>query len=190
VPSDTPHPEPPGRGDFVLATYREIALRFGLGGPNAARTKVKRAAWGSEPSNHPADPLRIRVPRETWDQAGETLHREPRERAHPERDRDATSQKYDTSHIKALQAHIATLRAQLAEAEQRLAREAARADQAEARADQATADLRAERDSARRLTEDLGKLTTELGRLAGRPEPETGPGRWRGFWTRLFFGET
>ncbi len=27
--------------DDVTATYREIAIRFGIGGPNAARTKVK-----------------------------------------------------------------------------------------------------------------------------------------------------
>jgi hypothetical protein len=59
-------------GDYVIASYREIAVRFGLGGPNAARTKVKRAGWPSEPVNHPADPLRIRVPRTTWDLANET----------------------------------------------------------------------------------------------------------------------
>ena len=59
-------------GDFVLATYREIAAHFRLSGPNAARTKAKRAGWIAEPTNHPADPLRIGVPRDVWSQAAET----------------------------------------------------------------------------------------------------------------------
>src|SRR6478672_7946301 len=61
--------EPP---DFVLATYKEIAARFGLGAPSAARVKVKRAGWITEPPNHPADPRRIRVPRGAWEKAAET----------------------------------------------------------------------------------------------------------------------
>ena len=69
---DGGHPDADERGDFVLATYREIAARFSLGGPNAARTKVKRAGWVAEPSNHPADPLHIRVPRDAWYQAANT----------------------------------------------------------------------------------------------------------------------
>ena len=64
--------------DHVLATYRQIADRFRLGGSNAARTKVKRAGWTSEPPNHPADPLRIRVPREVWEQATERPHHKSR----------------------------------------------------------------------------------------------------------------
>src|SRR5690349_19222197 len=59
-------------GGFVLATYREIAAHFHLSGPNAARTKAKRASWKAEPTNHPADPLRIRVPRDAWSQAAES----------------------------------------------------------------------------------------------------------------------
>src|ERR1700689_148413 len=58
--------------DHVVATYREIAVRLGFGGPNAARTKAKRPGWAVEPSNHPADPLRVRVPRDAWYQAIET----------------------------------------------------------------------------------------------------------------------
>jgi hypothetical protein len=53
--------------DYVVATYREIALRFRLGSVRAARTKAQRARWRVEPPNHPADPRRIRVPRALWD---------------------------------------------------------------------------------------------------------------------------
>src|SRR6476661_2925784 len=58
--------------DFVLATYKEIAARFGLGAPSAARVKAKRAGWITELPNHPADPRRIRVSREAWEKAAET----------------------------------------------------------------------------------------------------------------------
>jgi hypothetical protein len=52
--------------EHVVATYREIAAHFGLKGPVQARVKAKRAGWKAEPQNHPADPLRIRVPRDAW----------------------------------------------------------------------------------------------------------------------------
>ncbi len=58
----------------VVATYREIAARFGLRGADQGRTKAKRAGWSAEPRNHPADPVRVRVPRAAWEgasQAGE-----------------------------------------------------------------------------------------------------------------------
>src|SRR5207245_3138647 len=63
--------------DHVLATYREIAERFGLGTVRAARTKVKRARWTHDPPNHPSDPLHIRVPRGPWQQAGTTAPDRP-----------------------------------------------------------------------------------------------------------------
>jgi hypothetical protein len=53
----------------IVATYREIAEHFGLKGPDQGRTKAKRAGWPAELQNHPADPLRIRVPREAWEGA-------------------------------------------------------------------------------------------------------------------------
>jgi hypothetical protein len=56
--------------EYVVATYREIAERFQLGDPRAARTKAKRAGWVHEPVNHPADPRRVRVPLASWEQAG------------------------------------------------------------------------------------------------------------------------
>jgi hypothetical protein len=55
--------------DYVIASYREIAERFGLGDSRTARNKAKRAGWVHEPVNHPADPRRVRVPRARWDEA-------------------------------------------------------------------------------------------------------------------------
>ncbi len=109
--------------DHVTATYREIAVRFGLGGPNAARTKVKHAGWAIEPAKHPAHPVRVRVPREAWSQTSDI----PRQKNHTETgtsDRDGASQK---------------------ESLKSLERERQRADQAEARADRAEQGRDAER---------------------------------------------
>jgi chromosome segregation ATPase len=151
--SEPSHPTPVESGDFILATYREIALRFQLGGPNAARTKVKRAGWISEPPNHPADPLRIKVPRDAWHQAVETPTRNTR----PGSDaRDAQSLSKESGHIKALESHLAILReeqsghlaareAHIATLRDQLALAEGRALRAEERADQVMADLRAER---------------------------------------------
>src|SRR3954471_12661683 len=55
--------------DFIIATYREIPERFGLGDSRTARNKAKRAGWVHEPVNHPADPRRVRVPRDSWNEA-------------------------------------------------------------------------------------------------------------------------
>jgi hypothetical protein len=163
--SDTPHPTPIGREDFILATYREIALHFGLGGPNAARTKVKRAGWHAEPTNHPADPLRIRVPRDAWYQAGEALPHTRHEMGHPKPTRDAPSQKLqkrDTRHIKALEMAVAALREGLAAAEARADQAQARAGRAEAHADAADADRRAADARANRAEQDREALRAEL----------------------------
>jgi hypothetical protein len=160
------------RGDFIVATYREIAAHFGLGGPNAARTKVKRAGWSAEPSNHPADPLHIRVPRDAWYQAADTAHPRRAERPHITKNDEASQQidtpdlkdakrpylassgeaqsRPDTPHITALEGHIASLQADLAaeraradQAEQARAAADVRADAMMARADAADADRRA-----------------------------------------------
>src|SRR3954462_8165350 len=68
---------------FITATYREIAKHFGLSGPNAARTKAKRAQWTEEPVNHPADTKRVRVPREAWESALSAATLSRRERPLP-----------------------------------------------------------------------------------------------------------
>jgi hypothetical protein len=42
-----------GSAEYVVATYEEIRLRFGLGGADQARIKAKRHRWPAEPPNHP-----------------------------------------------------------------------------------------------------------------------------------------
>jgi hypothetical protein len=195
MPAETQPPEPSEMGDFVLATYREIAQRFGLGGTNAARTKAKRARWEADIPNHPADALRIRVPRDAWEHVGETLPRTLRKRGHSKA-RDAPSQVDESQHIKALEAHIATLHERLAETERRLAREVERADAADAqaewnagRADRADAELRRERDAARRLGEQIAGLAGDVARLAVAQEKDADApaARWRR-WAAAWFG--
>src|SRR3954447_17665266 len=53
----------------IVATYRQIAEHFGLKGPDQGRTKAKRANWPTELQNHPADPVRVRVPAAVWEGA-------------------------------------------------------------------------------------------------------------------------
>jgi len=53
--------------DYVVATYDEIRMRFGLGGTDHARIKAKRRKWVSEPRNNPGSLARIRIPRAEWD---------------------------------------------------------------------------------------------------------------------------
>jgi len=62
-------------GGEQIATYREIAAHWRLkgweggGGIDAARVKAKRAGWRQLPRNHPADPVRVAIPRSAWDAA-------------------------------------------------------------------------------------------------------------------------
>src|SRR4051794_32563557 len=62
-------------GGEQIATYREIAARWRLkgweagDGVDAARVKAKRAGWRQLPRNHPADPVRVAIPRAAWDAA-------------------------------------------------------------------------------------------------------------------------
>lgn len=53
--------------EYVVATYDEIRLRFGLGGTDHARIKAKRRKWTMEPRNNPGSLARVRVPRTEWD---------------------------------------------------------------------------------------------------------------------------
>jgi hypothetical protein len=150
------------RGEFVLATYREIATHFHLSGPNAARTKTKRAGWRAEPTNHPANPLRIRVPQDAWSRAAETRPAKRSEGLDLTLDRDATSRRSESPtskrderlhpagidarspapesrHLRALEGHISSL-------QENLAAERAARIAAEAQRDLALADLRTERE--------------------------------------------
>jgi hypothetical protein len=117
---------PPESPDHVIATYREIAMHFALGGPNAARTKVKRAGWAAEHSNHPADPLCIRVPKDAWYQVSDPAPLRSRDIRNLGAARAAGSH---SRHLKALEMAIETLREQLASTNNR-------ADRAEAEAAQ------------------------------------------------------
>lgn len=64
-----------GSADYVVATYEEIRLRFGLGGTDQARIKAKRRKWLGEPPNHPGAVTRIRVPRDAWEAAAAEVER-------------------------------------------------------------------------------------------------------------------
>jgi hypothetical protein len=156
-------PELDPDGAFVLATYREIAARFRLGGPGAARTKARRAKWAVMPRrDHPADPLRIQVPREAWDRAAEICHRAIRSKSGHEaisRGRTSPSHNKEILHLRAL---VALLREQV-ERERQIADEArAGRAAAERRAVRAEDDLRAERNEFRRREEELPRLATLL----------------------------
>jgi hypothetical protein len=153
-------------GGFVLATYREIAAHFHLSGPNAARTKAKRASWKAEPTNHPADPLRIRVPRDAWSQAAEIpppkrserlsryLGSQSSDEMPPLIGKDGSSRDHDTRYLRALEGHISTLREDLAV--ERTARAVV-----EGQRDQVLTDLRIERDQR---TAETARLQAELDR--------------------------
>lgn len=140
--------------EFVIATYRDVAAQFGLGGPAAARVKAKRAGWEQIPPNHELDTRRIKVPKGLWDQAaadrpvteeGAPAISEVRDRARSRRHRSRSN------NYNALQDHLATLRQQLAAAEQRVETE---------RAEKAA------------LIERIGELTRVLDeRLAERAAP-------------------
>jgi len=147
--------EPPP--DYVVATYEEIRVHFGLGGTDQARIKAKRRKWPAEPPNHPGAMAQIRVPRKDWDVAGETdrspgsgadqfrtykglegitaAFREERDRLLAERDRERADAAKAREELAAL-----TTRAAVAETEARGLRE--RAERAEARADRAEAEAR------------------------------------------------
>jgi uncharacterized membrane protein len=67
--------EQAGAAEYVVATYEEIRLRFGLGGTDQARIKAKRRRWPPEPPNHPGAVTRIRVPRDAWEAAPAEVER-------------------------------------------------------------------------------------------------------------------
>ena len=118
----------------VVATYREIADHFGLVSPEKGRQKAKRAGWPAEPQNHPADPVRVRVPQDAWEGASLSRERAARARGRgrplkPEGETPKVAPE-PPSLIKELEGEAATLRSALD-------RERERADRAESRAIQA-----------------------------------------------------
>ena len=130
--------------EHVVATYREIAAHFGLKGPVQARVKAKRAGWKAEPQNHPADPLRIRVPREAWNAGfhGNVISlprpsRDPRNPPSPTPDFKAEI----GGIIKGFETALETLRQQQTALQGQLDRERERADRLERERDTAQAEL-------------------------------------------------
>jgi chromosome segregation ATPase len=161
VPGERGHLNADESEGFILATYREIAAHFALSGPNAARTKVKRAGWSAAPTNHPADPLHIRVPRDAWYQAAESPRPKYTERPHAI-SRDAPSPKADTPHIRALEAAVSSLTERAETAEKRADRAENRADRAEARADRAEQSIEAERNRAQAADSRADRAEQEI----------------------------
>jgi hypothetical protein len=152
--------QPDAATAYVVATYEEIRLRFGLGGTDQARIKAKRRKWLAEPLNHPGAVARIRVPQKEWDAAeaeidrarsrgiapdhslgikaledAATAFREERDRLVTERDlaRDEASKAREA--VSALSVRVA-----VAETEAKALRD--RAEKAEVRADRAETDAR------------------------------------------------
>jgi hypothetical protein len=169
---DGPEHTPTETGDFVLVTYRQIAERFRLGSPKAARTKVKRAGWAHDPPNHPADPLHIRVPRGSWDQADGATSRRQREVQGPSM-RDPGPQEQETRDINGFEAVLNVLQEQLH-------RERSRADRSEARVRELTdqiIDLRegkaaalAKAEAAETRVNDLVAEVRKMANAQGRVE--------------------
>jgi hypothetical protein len=156
--------------DFVLATYKEIAARFGLGAPSAARVKVKRAGWITEPPNHPADPRHIRVPRGAWEKAAETPSS-----AKPETPGSKTR---ETWTINAFRSAVNVL-------EKRLERADAWADAAEERVRKLT-EQNAQLREAKAAVEAEARLhKAELERLRVAPGAPVRPADWRVWWSRF-----
>jgi DNA repair exonuclease SbcCD ATPase subunit len=147
----------------IIATYREIADHFGLKGPDQGRTKAKRAGWQAEPQNHPADPLRIRVPREAWEAATQARERGLSLRSERETARKLSSQarqmESHTAHEPpALTSEIPALISQLEAVHTTLREGIERAEAAAAEA-RALANRRA--DELAELRERLGRAETE-----------------------------
>jgi hypothetical protein len=146
----------------IVATYREIAKHFGLKGPDQGRTKAKRAGWPAEPQNHPADPLRIRVPREAWEGAARARERGLSLRSERRAAREAPSparvgEAYAAYEPRALTSEITALISQLTAAHSILREGIARAEAAAAEA-RALADQRAGK---------LAEAREQLGRTEG-----------------------
>jgi hypothetical protein len=173
---------------FVIATYREIAARFGLGSVGAARNRAKRTRWEHEPANHPLDQVRVRVPLTAWERVPPERSRSPsgeRPLSHPrseghEVDNPLPVARPRSETIKTLADAVVTLREQLEEERRRVAQVQAERDQArqtlsaaqaqwESRLDGLTADMVAER---RAHLTDREKLQAEL--RAAREAREAG----------------
>jgi hypothetical protein len=146
-------------GEERIATYREIAAHWGLAGVDVARVKAKRAGWRQLPRNHPADPVRVAIPRAAWDIAvtngggASPFHREgdaippSRSGARPPSGKPS---RHDKEVARAL-ATVQELREQVRVAQERAARAEAVAAAERVRAQDATTEAAAARAEAETL---------------------------------------
>jgi len=179
-------------GGAVVATYREIAGHFGLANAEKGRQKAKRSGWPAEPQNHPADPVRVRVPQEAWEGAPLSRERAARARmrgaplgvSEGEGAQPPSWADEPPSLIKALEGEATALREALARereradrAEERTAAERARAETAEREREAARVAEAAAAGEGRALREGLtrereARQAAEAGREAYRAELE------------------
>ncbi len=176
-------------GGEHIATYREIAARWGLAGVDVARLKAKRAGWRQLPRNHPADPVRVAIPRAAWDAAGviggraNGLDREagararsgedaplpsgsaapPPSRRAPKRDK-GLARALATLHE--LREHARSAQVRAAQAEAVAVAERDRVEAAAAEAAAARADAETLRTEVMRATAEVEALRTERDRIA------------------------
>lgn len=157
--------------EHVIASYREIAERFGLGSADAARVKVRRAQWERQPPNHPLDPALIRVPKTVWDQAADLTRAKPPSPPLSEADapRSAKLKQRGLVNLSAIQTRsdllegeLIGVRQALAEARARSEAEAKRADTEASRAAGAEARAAMAEAGIRRMEERVIRLEAEL----------------------------
>jgi Sec-independent protein translocase protein TatA len=167
-----------GGAEHVIATYREIAAHFGLKGTVQARVKAKRAGWDAEPQNHPADPLRIRVPRDAWNRGVHgRVSRLPRPTLLPRNPSPPTPDLKDEigGIIKGFETALDTLRQQLDRERERAERAEAEREVARIGRAAAEAEVRVVREQAQQAQTDRAEATAravvaEAGRDAARAE--------------------
>lgn len=180
-------PEP----QFVTATYREIADRFGIG-IEGARIKTKRRAakglWRIIPGNHPQDIIRVEIPEEEWNSPQRSPAHTPNEGT-PTLPPQQEPERRDTNDMDALVEIIPQLTAQLSAMTERLIE--AEKGRAEAERDAAIAQA-ALASAEARLTAMQEQRLSELKELRDRMEAETNKARselaeWkaRPWWRRL-----
>ena len=178
-----------------IATYREIAAHWGLAGVDVARVKAKRARWRQLPRNHPADPVRVAIPRAAWDIAvmngggasglrGEVTTPSSKSDARPPSGKFSSR---DKEVARAL-AILHELRDQVRVAQERAARAEAAAAAERVRAQEATTEAATAMAEAESIRMERDRITTERDRMRIELEAWTAGGplarAWRAFLNR------
>ena len=148
--------------DMIIVTLREIADAAGIG-VEGARARAKRrdraGTWRILPSNHPADPLRIEMPREDLDVGSARVPTDPD--VSPLTN-DAAEPPREAPHSTALD----TLQARVDELREDLARERTERQQERDRANAA-------RERVDGLTDEITKLAAQLAAVASEMKDAT-----------------